>query len=31
LRALEAWWIDGDFVADEMALRARLQQMVREI
>jgi poly(A) polymerase len=30
LRALEAWWIAGDFMADEMALRARLQQMVRE-
>jgi len=31
LRALEAWWIAGDFMADELALRARLQQMVREI
>src|SRR5215468_10440030 len=31
LRALEAWWIAGDFMADEMALRARLQQMVGEI
>src|SRR5262245_23930680 len=28
LRALEGWWIAGDFVADEAALRARLQQMV---
>jgi len=31
LRALEAWWIGGDFVADEMALRAKLQQMTGEI
>ena len=31
LRALEAWWVAGDFMADERALRARLQQMVREI
>jgi len=31
LRALEAWWIAGDFMADELALRARLHQMVREI
>jgi poly(A) polymerase len=30
LRALEAWWIAGDFMADATALRARLQQMVRE-
>jgi poly(A) polymerase len=31
LRALEAWWVVGDFMADEVALRARLQQMVGEI
>jgi poly(A) polymerase len=31
LRALEAWWIAGDFVADETALRAKLQQMAGEI
>ncbi len=31
LRALEAWWIAGDFMADEVALRARLHQMAREI
>jgi poly(A) polymerase len=29
LRTLEAWWIAGDFVADEAALRARLAEMVR--
>ena len=28
LRAVEAWWIEEDFVPDEMALRARLQQMM---
>lgn len=28
LRKLEAWWIDQDFAPDELALRARLQQMV---
>jgi poly(A) polymerase len=28
LRAVETWWIDNDFVPDEPALRARLQQMV---
>jgi tRNA nucleotidyltransferase/poly(A) polymerase len=28
LKALEAWWIDRDFAADEAALRARLQQML---
>jgi poly(A) polymerase len=28
LRALEAWWIENDFVPDEAALRARLQQMM---
>lgn len=28
LRSLEAWWIDEDFVPDEAALRARLQQMM---
>jgi len=31
LRAIEAWWIAGDFMADEMALRAKLQQMTGEI
>ena len=30
LRALEAWWIAGDFAADETALRAQLQQMVAQ-
>ena len=30
LRALEAWWVAGDFAADETALRARLQQMVTQ-
>lgn len=28
LRDLEAWWIDGDFAADEHALRTRLAQMI---
>jgi hypothetical protein len=28
LKAIEAWWIDNDFVPDEAALRSRLQQMV---
>ena len=26
LRALEAWWVAGDFAADELALRAELQR-----
>jgi poly(A) polymerase len=30
LRALEAWWIAGDFAADETALRAQLQRMVAQ-
>ena len=30
LRALEAWWIAGDFTADEAALRAKLAEMVRQ-
>jgi poly(A) polymerase len=30
LRALEAWWIAGNFAYDEAALRAKLQEMVRE-
>ena len=30
LRALEAWWIAGDFAADEAALRAKLAEMVRQ-
>jgi poly(A) polymerase len=29
LRALEEWWIAGDFAADEAALRAKLAEMVR--
>ncbi|MCB1501337.1 MAG: CCA tRNA nucleotidyltransferase [Bauldia sp.] len=28
LQALEAWWVDHDFVPDETELRARLQQMM---
>ena len=28
LRALEAWWIAGDFAADAIALRAELQRLV---
>jgi poly(A) polymerase len=28
LRALEAWWIAGDFAADEAGLRDRLQKLV---
>ena len=28
LRAVEAWWIAGDFAADEAALRRRLQQIL---
>ncbi|HMN85074.1 MAG TPA: CCA tRNA nucleotidyltransferase, partial [Bauldia sp.] len=27
LAELERWWVEGDFAADEAALRARLQQM----
>jgi poly(A) polymerase len=27
LRAIEAWWIAGNFLADEMALRAQLQKL----
>jgi poly(A) polymerase len=30
LRALEAWWIAGDFAADEAALREKLQAMARQ-
>jgi poly(A) polymerase len=30
LRALEDWWIAGDFAADEPALRAKLQRMVAQ-
>jgi poly(A) polymerase len=30
LRALEAWWIAGDFAADESALRAKLQQLAAQ-
>jgi len=29
LRALEEWWIAGDFAADEAALRAKLEEMAR--
>jgi hypothetical protein len=28
LRAVEAWWIAGDFAADEQALRVELQRLV---
>ncbi len=27
LRSLEAWWIAGDFAADETALRAQLEHL----
>jgi hypothetical protein len=27
LRALEAWWIGGEFQADESALRSKLAQL----
>ena len=27
LRALEAWWIAGDFAADEAELRAKLKEL----
>jgi poly(A) polymerase len=30
LRALEAWWIAGDFTADAAALRARLQDLAKQ-
>jgi poly(A) polymerase len=30
LRALEAWWIAGDFAAEEVTLRAKLAEMVRQ-
>ena len=29
LRALEAWWIAGDFAGDEAALRVRLGELAR--
>jgi len=29
LRVIEAWWIEGDFAADERVLRTRLAQMIR--
>ncbi len=29
LRALQAWWIAGDFAADEAALRARLAELAK--
>jgi len=28
LRALEAWWIAGDFAADELALRTKLKELL---
>lgn len=28
LKAVESWWIENDFAADEAALRARLDQMI---
>jgi poly(A) polymerase len=31
LRAIEACWIAGDFMADELALRAKLAQLTRGI
>jgi poly(A) polymerase len=30
LRSLEAWWIAGDFAADDATLRAKLAEMVRQ-
>ena len=30
LRALEAWWIAGDFAADDAALRAKLEVMAQQ-
>jgi len=30
LRALEAWWIAGDFAADEAVLRAKLAELARQ-
>jgi hypothetical protein len=30
LAALEEWWVDGDFAADEGALRDRLAAMARK-
>jgi poly(A) polymerase len=30
LRAVEAWWIAGDFVADETALRAKLREFASQ-
>lgn len=31
LHALEAWWVDHNFVPDETELRARLQQMIAAV
>jgi len=31
LRRIEAWWIAGNFLADEMALRAQLQRLAGKI
>jgi hypothetical protein len=28
LRAIEAWWIEGDFTADRAAALARLRELV---
>ena len=30
LRALEEWWIAGDFAADDAGLRAKLEELVRQ-
>jgi poly(A) polymerase len=30
LRALEGWWIAGDFTADEAALRRKLRELAGE-
>ena len=27
LREVEAWWVGGDFMADEAALRAKLREL----
>jgi len=31
LASLEDWWVEGDFTADESALRARLKEMVGKV
>jgi poly(A) polymerase len=30
LAALQDWWVQGDFAADESALRDRLKEMIRQ-